>query len=51
MEILIRNNLLKFVIRKGKNWKDVQVIDIVLHEFKMRLFGSKIFQNFWKAWI
>ena len=38
-KILIRNNLLKSIIRKGKNWKDVPVIDIVLGEFKMRLFG------------
>ena len=50
-EILIRNNLLKSVIRKGKNWKDVPVIDILLGEFKMRLFGPKIFQTFWKPWI
>ena len=50
-KILIRNNLLKSVIRKGKNWKDVPVIDIVLGEFKMRLFRSKKFQTFWKAWI
>ena len=50
-KIIIRNNLLKYFIRKGKNWKDVLVINIVLWEFKMRLFGSKIFQTFWKAWI
>ena len=50
-KILIRDNLLKSIIRKGKNWNDLPVIDIVLGEFKMRLFGSKIFQTFWKAWI
>ena len=50
-KILIRNNLLKSVVRKGNNWKDVPVIDIVLGEFKMRLFGLKKIQNFWKAWI
>ena len=42
-KVLIRNNLLKSISRKGKNWKDVLVIDIGLGEFKMRLFGSKIF--------
>ena len=42
-KVLIRNNLLKSVIKKGKNWKDFPMIDIVLGEFKMRLFGSKIF--------
>ena len=42
---------MKYVIRKGKQWKDIPVIDIVFGEFKMRLFGTKIFQTFWKAWI
>ena len=49
-KVLIRNNILKSVIRKGKDWKEILVIDIVLGQSKIRLFGSKIFQTFWKAW-
>ena len=50
-KILIRNNILRFIIMKGKLWKDIPLMDIVFGDFNMKIFGSKIFQVFWKAWI
>ena len=50
-KIIIRNNILRSIIRKGKLWKDIPLLDIVFGDFNMKIFGSKIFQVFWKAWI
>ena len=50
-KILIRNNILRSVIRKGKLWKDIPLLDIVFGDFNMKIFGSKKIQIFWKAWI
>ena len=45
-KILIRNNILRSIIRKGKLWKDIPLLDIVFGDFNMKIFGSKIFQVF-----
>ena len=42
-KILIRNEILRSIIRKGKLWKDITLMDIVFGDFNMKIFGSKIF--------
>lgn len=50
MESLGRNNLVRSVIKKGKHWGNVPLIDIVLGDFEVRVAGLKFLQSIWKAW-
>lgn len=50
-KILIRNNINRSDIKKGKGWKDVPLWDKLMGTMNLSVFGSKVFQSIWKAWV
>lgn len=44
------NNVERSVIKKGKQWANIPFWDIILGDFKMKMFGSKVFTSLWFAW-
>ena len=50
-KILVRNNISRAVIKKGKSWNNIPLINIVLGDFDARVAGSNIFQSIWRAWV
>ena len=46
----MRNNVERSVINKGKQWDKIPFWDIIMGDFKMKVFGSKVFSSLWSAW-
>ncbi|XP_057825619.1 uncharacterized protein LOC131037482 [Cryptomeria japonica] len=49
-KVLIRNNIKRSVVKKGKTWTNIPLCDIVLGDYNMKVFGSSVFASLWKAW-
>ena len=49
-KVLIRNNVVRSVIKQEKNWGNIPFLDILLGDFEIKVFGSRVFFALWKAW-
>lgn len=46
----MRNNVERSTIKKGKYWSNIPFWDLIMGDFKMKMFGSKVFTSLWSAW-
>ena len=46
----MRNNIERSVIKKGKQWDNIPFWDIIIGDFKMKVFGYKVFSSLWSGW-
>ena len=49
-KILIRNNIERAIVKKGKQWQNIPLVDLVFGDFEVKVAGTKVFQSIWKAW-
>ena len=49
-KVLVRNNIERSIIKKGKQWDNIPFWDIIMGDFKMKVFGSKVVSSLWSTW-
>ena len=42
--------MVRSIIKKGKNWGNIPFLDILLGDFDIKVFGSRVFSALWKDW-